>query len=75
MQSKKQSLLESSINVLLGLVVALVAQLAIFPLFDIHIPFSDNMAIAAMFTVVSLVRSYLVRRYFNSLWLKATKRN
>jgi hypothetical protein len=68
MQTKKQSLLESFTNVLIGVVVALMAQIAIFPFFDIHVPISDNIAIAALFTVVSLVRSYLVRRYFNLIW-------
>ena len=68
MQTKKQSLLESFTNVLIGVVVALMAQIAIFPLFDIHVPLSDNIAIATLFTVVSLVRSYLVRRYFNKIW-------
>jgi small basic protein len=68
MQTKKQSLLESFTNVLIGVVVALMSQIAIFPFFDIHVPLSDNIAIAALFTVVSLIRSYLVRRYFNKIW-------
>jgi hypothetical protein len=68
MQTKKQSLLESFTNVLIGVVVALMAQIAIFPLFGICVSTSDNIAIAALFTVVSLIRSYLVRRYFNLIW-------
>lgn len=65
MQSKKHSMIESLTNVMIGYVVALLSQLAVFPLFNIHIPFSDNLLITAYFTLISLVRSYIVRRYFN----------
>ena len=65
MQTKLQSLIESGINILIGYLVALVSQLVIFPWFDIHIPLTDNLLIGFWFTVISLIRSYLVRRYFN----------
>ena len=65
MQSKKHSVIESLTNVMIGYVVALLSQLAVFPLFNIDIPFSDNLLITAYFTLISLVRSYIVRRYFN----------
>lgn len=42
MQSKWHSFLESLTNILIGYVVAIISQLLIFPLFDIHIPISDN---------------------------------
>lgn len=64
-QSRKGSALESVINVLVGYWVAVGAQVAIFPLFGVHLPVADNMAIGALFTVVSLVRSYVLRRLFN----------
>jgi uncharacterized membrane-anchored protein len=67
MQTRLQSLLESLANVALGYGVALGAQLLVFPLFSIHIPMSSNIAIGIIFTLVSLVRSYLLRRLFN--WL------
>lgn len=65
MQSKKHSLIESFTNVLIGYVVALLSQLAVFPLFDINVPFTDNLLIGAYFTIISLVRSYVIRRWFN----------
>ena len=52
-------------NTAIGYGVALVSQLAIFPLFDIHIPFSSNVWIGVWFTGISIVRSYVVRRWFN----------
>ena len=64
-QSRLGSALESVANVAIGYGVALGSQLVIFPLFGIHVPLADNLAIGAWFTVISLVRSYLVRRGFN----------
>lgn len=65
MQTKLQSIYESFINILIGFLVSLASQLAVFPLFDIIVPLSDNLLIGAYFTAISLGRSYLVRRYFN----------
>jgi len=67
MQSKAQSMIEACANVLVGYLVALASQLLVFPLFGIHVPFSSNLAIGAWFTVISLVRSYVLRRWFNGL--------
>jgi hypothetical protein len=64
-QSRKHSLLESLVNVAIGYFVALAAQLMIFPLFGIHVSMQDNLLIGALFTVVSIVRSYALRRLFN----------
>ncbi len=64
-QTKKGSLIESISNVIIGYTVALLSQLLIFPMFDIHVPITDNLAIGAWFTVISLARSYVIRRWFN----------
>lgn len=67
MQSRKHSALEAIFNVVVGYLVAVLAQLAIFPSFGIYVAFSDNLIIGAFFTVVSLIRSYVLRRLFNRL--------
>lgn len=61
------SFVESLANIAAGYGVALLAQMMIFPLFDIHIPASQHAIIGALFTAVSLVRSYALRRLFNRL--------
>lgn len=66
-QTKIESLLESFTNILIGYFTALFSQFLIFPLFDINIPIQDNLLIGFYFTLISLARSYLVRRYFNNL--------
>jgi len=65
-QTRTASLIESVFNVVIGYGVALVSQLVIFPMFGIQLPLSDNLAIGAWFTVISLVRSYAIRRWFNA---------
>jgi len=65
MQSRKHSAFEAVANIAIGYIVAVAAQSAIFPLFDIYVKASDHLLIGALFTVVSLVRSYVLRRVFN----------
>lgn len=63
-QSKRHSLVESLSNIAIGYGVALASQIVVFPFFGIRASLSDNIQIGAWFTVISLVRSYCVRRIF-----------
>ena len=64
-QSRLYSLIESFANIAVGYGVAFGAQLLIFPIFSIQASLDDNLLIGALFTVVSLIRSYAFRRIFN----------
>lgn len=64
-QPKIMSFIESLFNVAVGLGINIYAQTVIFPLFGIYIPFSDNLKIAGLFTVISIIRSFFLRRTFN----------
>lgn len=66
-QSRAMSFVESCINVLVGYGVAVLAQVAIFPVFGIRVSLADNLLIGAFFTVVSIGRSYVLRRLFNAI--------
>lgn len=66
-QSRRASLLESAANIVIGYGVAVSAQVVIFPLFGMDVPLGDNLMIGGLFTIVSLVRSYCLRRLFNKL--------
>lgn len=66
-QSRRMSAVEAVTNVIVGYFVAVATQIAVFPLFGIHAALSDNLAIGALFTLVSLARSYALRRLFNHL--------
>ncbi len=65
-QTRRGSLAESVVNIIIGYFVALASQLAIFPLFGIHVAFRDNIMIGLYFTVISIIRSYMLRRYFTT---------
>jgi hypothetical protein len=67
MQLKKHSFLESIVNVVVGYGVALLSQIIIFPCFNIHISLRKNIYIGFWFTIVSIMRSYFLRRIFNKL--------
>lgn len=67
MQTKKQSLIESFANTAFGFGISFASTFLIFPLLDIVTSPSANLVITAYFTVVSILRSYFVRRWFNKL--------
>jgi putative flippase GtrA len=64
MQSKSHSFIESIVNVLVGYSVAVASQIVIFPMFGVDIPLASNLIMALWFTVISVVRSYILRRFF-----------
>ena len=66
-QSRLMSLVESLVNVLVGYGVAVVTQMAVFPLFGLAVTVTENLLIGLIFTVVSIVRSYALRRGFEAL--------
>ena len=70
MQSKLGSMLEAMANVVVGIIVSLISQLVIFGAYGIHISLVENMQMVGYFTLISLVRSYLLRRLFNRLHAK-----
>lgn len=72
-QSRRASLLESAANIAVGYGVAVAAQVVVFPMFGINVPLSDNLQIGGLFTLVSLVRSYCLRRLFNKMPARGKK--
>ena len=71
-QSRRMSLLESLTNVAIGYGVAVATQIAVFPLFGLEVSPSDNLAIGGLFTLVSIARSYAVRRLFEAIRVQAS---
>jgi|TARA_R100001591_G_scaffold111926_1_gene123962 hypothetical protein len=60
----RSDVLESMIDVGSGFFLSIIIQLTIFPLFDLHPTIFENFQIALIFTVVSMTRSALWRRFF-----------
>ena len=65
-QSKLESFVETCTNTAIGYLVALLSQLLVFPLVGINVPFSTNLEIGAWFTIISVLRGYVIRRWFNA---------
>jgi len=61
------SLAESAANIAIGYGMAVTTQVLVFPLFGMTPSLGENLAIGAVFTVVSLARSYCLRRAFEAL--------
>ena len=66
-QSRAMSLIEAGANVVVGYVLAIATQLAVFPLFGIEAALGEHLAIGLAFVAVSLVRGFLLRRLFEAL--------
>lgn len=69
-QSRLMSFAESLINIVVGLGVAMLANAIILPALGFPISFSQNAIIAAFMTVVSIARSYGLRRLFEALHIR-----
>lgn len=66
-QSRLMSLAEAITNVAVGYGVAVVTQILIFPIFGLHTSLGQNLAMGGIFTIVSLARSFLLRRVFEAI--------
>jgi hypothetical protein len=64
-QSKKQSLIEVVTSTLIGMLVSIITQMIVFPIYGMEVNLFQNFQITVIFTVVSIIRSYFVRRVFN----------
>ena len=70
-QSRLMSLVEAVANVVVGYGVAVLVQLLLFPLFGLTVTLRQNLVIGLVFTAVSIVRSYLLRRAFDAWrWMR-----
>jgi hypothetical protein len=65
MQPRLSSLAEAGLNTLSGFLLSVLVQLAINWWKHLPLSFGESLSITLIFTAVSLVRSYLWRRYFN----------
>ena len=66
-QSRLMSLVEAVANVIVGYGVAVVTQILIFPIFGLHTTLAQNLQMGLMFTGVSIIRSFLLRRLFEAI--------
>jgi hypothetical protein len=73
MQSRLWSLTESLVNVVVGYVIAVSAQMYIFHLIGEPISWKTSNIVGAFMTVISILRSYTLRRIFNAFTIRRMK--
>ena len=66
MQTKKQSFIESLTSVFVGWLIGVILNMLVLPIFDYNITVIDSLWVSLIFTVVSVIRGYVIRRFFNS---------
>ena len=64
-QSRKHSLLEALLNTASGFLISYFVAELTFAYFNFHSTHQDTFIITCVFTLVSIVRSYIWRRIFN----------
>ncbi len=71
-QSRTMSLIEAITNVVVGYGLAVVTQVLAFPAFGLHATLRQNLQLAALFSVISVLRSFVLRRAFEAARARAT---
>ncbi|MEI4233250.1 DUF7220 family protein [Roseovarius sp. D22-M7] len=65
-QSRRMSLVEAATNVVVGYALAVATQIVVFPLFGLQASLGENLALGGVFTGMSLLRGYALRRLFDA---------
>lgn len=67
MQTRLGSFIEAWANIAVGFSINWCANMVILPLYGFHIKPGAAFSMGLLFTIISLVRSYVIRRWFNGL--------
>lgn len=69
-QKRRHSITEAVLSTLIGFWIAYSANIIVLPLFGFELTASTNFWLTSFFTAISVIRSYIVRRWFNWLHVK-----
>ena len=64
-QSKLGSFMESITNIAIGITIGFISNIIVLPAFGYAVSLADGFMISLVFTAISLVRSYIIRRIYN----------
>lgn len=65
-QTRLGSFIEVCINIAIGFAINWVANILILPLYGFRITGGQAFSMGLIFTIISVVRSYVIRRWFNA---------
>lgn len=66
-QTRAASFVEAWANIAVGFGINWAANMLVLPLFGFHVTGAQAFGIGVIFTAISLVRSYVLRRWFNGM--------
>lgn len=66
-QTKFGSFVEAWANIAVGFTINFTANMLVLPLFGFNVTGTQAFGIGLIFTVISLARQYVLRRWFNGL--------
>lgn len=62
------SIVEGWVNIVIGFTINYCANLVILPMFGFHtLTLGKNFVIGLLFTIVSIIRQFVIRRWFNGI--------
>ena len=70
MQSKKHSFIEANTNTFIGFGIGFLMAYTVLPLYGIEQSVRTSIEITSIYTIISIIRNYIVRRFFNKVTLK-----
>lgn len=73
-QTRLGSLIEVCINTAIGFAINWVANMFVMPLYGFEITGGQAFTMGLIFTVISVARSYIIRRWFNTMLRRASMR-
>ncbi len=74
-QTKRNSLIESIVNTAIGFTVTLLFSPLIYWVCNVKISGTQQLSATVLFTILSVIRGYLIRRYFNKKVIQSNHKN
>jgi len=69
-QSRKMSLLESTVSVVAGYILTVLIQFWVYPMFGVDIPSGAALMISLIIVLAAFAKNFTVRRFFNFLHVR-----
>lgn len=73
-QTRRGAIVEAWVNIAIGFSINFAANFAIFPLIGVHVSGAQNFWLGCIYTAVSVVRSFVIRRWFNARLVAFSRR-
>jgi dipeptide/tripeptide permease len=71
--TKRMSFYECILNIIAGTIISFIVQMFLYPVLGIPLTLGNNLYITALFLIITLVRLYVLRRFFHKKTKKAHK--